>query len=97
MKSRALFFRQYSYCLQNLGIMCIAYNCLPLHEMPDIHGLPVKYTYKRRPEMALEGMGGAERGRGETEREVWERLRETERGRVTNWILMSCQLHRVTP
>ena len=36
LKSRAIFFRHYSYCLQNLGIMYIAYNFSPLHEMPNI-------------------------------------------------------------
>ena len=36
LKSRALFFRQYSYCLQTLGITCIAYSFSPLHEMSDI-------------------------------------------------------------
>ena len=36
MKSRALFSRQYSYCLQNLGITCIVRSFSPLHEMPDI-------------------------------------------------------------
>ena len=34
--SQALFFKQYSCYLQNLGITCIAYSFLPLHEMPDI-------------------------------------------------------------
>ena len=36
LKSWALFFRQYSYCLQNLDITYIAYNFSPLHEMPNI-------------------------------------------------------------
>ena len=46
MKSRALFFRPYSYCLQNLGITCIAYSFSPLHETPDIFsGLPVTYIH----------------------------------------------------
>ena len=35
-KSQELFFRQYSYCLQTLGITCIAYSFSPLHEVPDI-------------------------------------------------------------
>ena len=46
MKSRALFFRQNSYCLQNLGITCIAYSFSTFHEMPDIFsGLPVTYIH----------------------------------------------------
>ena len=48
MKCPEVNFRQCTYCLQNLGITCIACSFSPLHEMPDIfwiYGLPV-YMYK---------------------------------------------------
>ena len=35
-KSQALSSRQDEYCLQNLGITCIAYSFSPPHEMPKI-------------------------------------------------------------
>ena len=36
MKRLEVKFRQCTYCLQNVDIMCIAYRFSPLHEMPDI-------------------------------------------------------------
>ena len=41
MKYLEVNFRQCTYCLQNLGITCIAYSFSPFHEC--LHGLPVTY------------------------------------------------------
>ena len=43
MKCLEVNFRQCTYCLQNLGLTCIAYSFSSLHEM---HGLPSTYTRK---------------------------------------------------
>ena len=51
-ESRALFFRQYEYCLQNLGITYIAYSFLPLHEMPNIFRHFMKCRPEGRPGMS---------------------------------------------
>ena len=54
MKCLEVNFRQCTYCLQNLGITCLAYSFSPLHEMPTflgiswnalLHRLPVTYIY----------------------------------------------------
>ena len=48
MKCLEVNFRQCTYCLQNVGITCIAYSFSPLHEMPDIFRIACNiYTYRR--------------------------------------------------